>query len=126
LAHRQNPKKCCVPASPDQRAPGHKVPEFQFKSVSSASIWGGHVGQAIDLVKEHLDLILLSCGPAVTSGLTGPAFALCMLTCDFATMVAGLAATSFLVSFHPALCDRANGRKTDRAGAGHPRSCCLF
>jgi hypothetical protein len=56
LAHRQNPKKCCVPASPDQRAPGHKVPEFQFKSVSSASIWGGHVGQAIDLVKEHLDL----------------------------------------------------------------------
>ena len=34
------------------------------------------------------------------SGLAGPVFALCMLTPDFATMVAALAATSFLVGFH--------------------------
>jgi MFS family permease len=38
--------------------------------------------------------------PAITSGLAGPVFALCMLTPDFATMVAALAATSFLVGFH--------------------------
>jgi MFS family permease len=38
--------------------------------------------------------------PALTSGLAGPVFALCMLTSDFATMVAALAATSFLVGFH--------------------------
>jgi predicted MFS family arabinose efflux permease len=38
--------------------------------------------------------------PAVTSGLAGPVFALCMLTQDFTTMVAALAATSFLVGFH--------------------------
>jgi MFS family permease len=38
--------------------------------------------------------------PAVTSGLAGPVFALCMLTSDFTTMVATLAATSFLVGFH--------------------------
>ncbi len=38
--------------------------------------------------------------PTVTSGLAGPAFALCMLTPDFKTMVAALAATSFLVGFH--------------------------
>src|SRR4051795_2695664 len=38
--------------------------------------------------------------PAITSGLAGPVFALCMLTPDFTTMVATLAATSFLVGFH--------------------------
>jgi hypothetical protein len=38
--------------------------------------------------------------PAVTSGLAGPVFALCMLTPDFTTMVVTLAATSFLVGFH--------------------------
>jgi len=38
--------------------------------------------------------------PAITSGLAGPVFALCLLTPDFATMVAALAATSFLVGFH--------------------------
>ena len=38
--------------------------------------------------------------PAITSGLAGPVFALCMLTPSFATMVAALAATSFLVGFH--------------------------
>ena len=38
--------------------------------------------------------------PAIMSGLAGPVFALCMLTPDFATMVAALAATSFLVGFH--------------------------
>jgi MFS family permease len=38
--------------------------------------------------------------PAITSGLAGPVFALCMLTPDFKTMVAALAATSFLVGFH--------------------------
>jgi MFS family permease len=38
--------------------------------------------------------------PAVTSGLAGPVFALCMLTSNFTTMVAALAATSFLVGFH--------------------------
>lgn len=38
--------------------------------------------------------------PAITSGLAGPVFALCMLTSDFRTMVAALAATSFLVGFH--------------------------
>jgi MFS family permease len=38
--------------------------------------------------------------PAITSGLAGPVFAVCMLTPDFSTMVAALAATSFLVGFH--------------------------
>ncbi len=38
--------------------------------------------------------------PAIMSGLAGPAFALCMLTPDFVTMIAALAATSFLVGFH--------------------------
>jgi MFS family permease len=38
--------------------------------------------------------------PAITSGLAGPVFAVCMLTQDFATMVAMLALTSFLVGFH--------------------------
>ncbi len=38
--------------------------------------------------------------PAITSGLAGPVFAWCMLTPDFSTMVAALAATSFLVGFH--------------------------
>jgi predicted MFS family arabinose efflux permease len=38
--------------------------------------------------------------PAIASSLAGPAFAVCVLTPDFATMVAALAATSFLVGFH--------------------------
>ena len=38
--------------------------------------------------------------PAIMSGLAGPVFALCMLTQNFTTMVAALAATSFLVGFH--------------------------
>jgi MFS family permease len=38
--------------------------------------------------------------PAIMSGLAGPVFAMCMLTADFATMVAALALTSFLVGFH--------------------------
>ncbi|SDS11668.1 spinster family MFS transporter [Bradyrhizobium canariense] len=38
--------------------------------------------------------------PAIMSGLAGPVFAVCMLTSDFKTMVAALAATSFLVGFH--------------------------
>jgi predicted MFS family arabinose efflux permease len=38
--------------------------------------------------------------PAITSGLAGPVFALCMLTSHFTTMVAALALTSFLAGFH--------------------------
>jgi len=38
--------------------------------------------------------------PAITSGLAGPVFMICMLTDNFTTMVAALAATSFLVGFH--------------------------
>jgi MFS family permease len=38
--------------------------------------------------------------PALMSGLAGPVFALCMLTPSFVTMIAALAATSFLVGFH--------------------------
>lgn len=38
--------------------------------------------------------------PAITSGLAGPVFMICMLTNNFTTMVAALAATSFLVGFH--------------------------
>jgi MFS family permease len=38
--------------------------------------------------------------PAIMSGLAGPVFAVCMLTHDFATMVAMLALTSFMVGFH--------------------------
>jgi len=38
--------------------------------------------------------------PAITSGLAGPVFAVCMLTPDFTTMVAALALASFLVGFH--------------------------
>src|SRR5882757_1397683 len=38
--------------------------------------------------------------PAITSGLAGPVFAVCMLTQSFALMVTALALTSFLVGFH--------------------------
>lgn len=38
--------------------------------------------------------------PAITSGLAGPVFAICLLTPDFTTMVAMLALASFLVGFH--------------------------
>jgi MFS family permease len=38
--------------------------------------------------------------PAIMSGLAGPVFALCVLTPSFVTMIAALAATSFLVGFH--------------------------
>jgi MFS family permease len=38
--------------------------------------------------------------PALMSGLAGPVFALCMMTPSFVTMIAALAATSFLVGFH--------------------------
>ena len=38
--------------------------------------------------------------PAITSGLAGPVFAVCLLTPDFTTMVAALGLTSFLVGFH--------------------------
>ncbi len=38
--------------------------------------------------------------PAIMSGLAGPVFAVCMLTPNFAAMVAALAFTSFLVGFH--------------------------
>lgn len=38
--------------------------------------------------------------PAITSGMAGPVFALCLLTPDFATMVAALALASFMVGFH--------------------------
>ena len=38
--------------------------------------------------------------PAITSGLAGPVFAICLLTPDFTTMVAALALASFLVGFH--------------------------
>jgi MFS family permease len=38
--------------------------------------------------------------PAITSGLAGPVFAVCMLTPSFSIMVAALALTSFLVGFH--------------------------
>jgi len=56
MARRQNPKKCCVPASPDQRAAGLQGAEFQFKSFSSASIWAA-VSQAIDLVEQSVELV---------------------------------------------------------------------
>jgi MFS family permease len=38
--------------------------------------------------------------PAITSGLAGPVFMICMLTDNFTAMVAALAATSFLLGFH--------------------------
>jgi MFS family permease len=38
--------------------------------------------------------------PAIMSGLAGPVFAVCMLAHDFATMIATLALTSFMVGFH--------------------------
>jgi predicted MFS family arabinose efflux permease len=38
--------------------------------------------------------------PAITSGLAGPVFAVCMLTPSFPVMIAALALTSFLVGFH--------------------------
>jgi MFS family permease len=38
--------------------------------------------------------------PAITSGLAGPVFAVCLLTPDFTTMITALALTSFLVGFH--------------------------
>ncbi|MDE2379065.1 MFS transporter [Bradyrhizobium sp.] len=38
--------------------------------------------------------------PALMSGLAGPVFAVCMVTPSFATMVAALALTSFMVGFH--------------------------
>ena len=38
--------------------------------------------------------------PAIMSGLAGPVFAICMLAHDFATMIAALALTSFMLGFH--------------------------
>jgi MFS family permease len=38
--------------------------------------------------------------PAIASALAGPALALCMLTSNFTTMIAAMAAMSFLIGFH--------------------------
>ena len=58
--------------------------------------------------------------PAITSGLAGPVFALCMLTPDFTTMVAALARDLVpgRLSSRPDLCDRADRCKAEHAGAG--------
>jgi MFS family permease len=56
-------------------------------------------GLAVAQISRHDDRWKLW-APAITSGLAGPVFAVCMLTPDFGTMVAALAATSFLVGFH--------------------------
>ena len=58
--------------------------------------------------------------PAITSGLAGPVFALCMLTSDFTTMVAALAADLVpgRLSSRADLCDRADRGQAEHAGAG--------
>jgi MFS family permease len=56
-------------------------------------------GLVVGQISQHDDRWKLW-APAITSGLAGPAFALCMLTPSFVTMIAALAATSFLVGFH--------------------------
>ena len=60
--------------------------------------------------------------PAVTSGLAGPVFARCMLTSDFTTMVAALAATSVrALRSRGQLQSQACGRRP--AGRRHARRC---
>ena len=69
-----------------------------FKGLAgmAGTLLGGVVVAAISRRDDRWKLW----APAITSGLAGPVFALCMLTQDFATMVAALALTSFLVGFH--------------------------
>ena len=56
-------------------------------------------GLVVGRISQHDDRWKLW-APAIMSGLAGPVFALCMLTPHFVTMIAALAATSFLVGFH--------------------------
>jgi MFS family permease len=56
-------------------------------------------GLVVGQISQHDDRWKLW-APAIMSGLAGPVFALCMLTPSFVTMIAALAATSFLVGFH--------------------------
>ncbi len=56
-------------------------------------------GLVVGQIGQHDDRWKLW-APAIMSGLAGPVFALCMLTPSFVTMIAALAATSFLVGFH--------------------------
>jgi predicted MFS family arabinose efflux permease len=69
-----------------------------FKGLAgmAGTLLGGFVVAAISRRDDRWKLW----APAITSGLAGPVFALCMLTQDFAMMVAMLALTSFLVGFH--------------------------
>jgi MFS family permease len=56
-------------------------------------------GVVVAAISKHDDRWKLW-APAIASGLAGPVFAVCMLTHDFATMIATLALTSFMVGFH--------------------------
>lgn len=69
-----------------------------FKGLAgmAGTLLGGFVVAKVSLRDDRWKLW----APAITSGLAGPVFALCMLTQDFAMMVAMLALTSFLVGFH--------------------------
>lgn len=61
----------------------------------AGTLLGGFVAAKVSLRDDRWKLW----APAITSGLAGPVFALCMLTQDFTMMVAMLALTSFLVGF---------------------------
>jgi MFS family permease len=65
-----------------------------------AGMAGTLVGGLVVARISHRDDRWKLWAPAIMSGLAGPAFALCMLTRDFTTMVTALALTSFLVGFH--------------------------
>src|SRR5215475_1875346 len=69
-----------------------------FKGLAgmAGTLVGGVVVAAISKRDDRWKLFT----PAIMSGLAGPVFAVCMLTHDFATMVAALALTSFMVGFH--------------------------
>src|SRR6266404_2256230 len=78
------------------------IPPFlaRVHHLSSAGMAGTLIGGLVVAQISRRDDRWKLWAPAITSGLAGPVFAACMLTDDFATMVAALAATSFLVGFH--------------------------
>ena len=86
------------------------------RSIWSSSLLNSSAGGQAGRRDGSLEVV----APAVTSGLAGPVFALCMLTSDFTAMIAALAATSRLVGFHlgPIFAIAWTVRKARHAGAG--------
>jgi hypothetical protein len=91
------------------------VPEISLQMLLIHEHLGGRVGQPVDLVQEHFELVLAELSVRWTSGLAGPVFALCMLTSDFPTMVHWPPLFPCRLSSRPDLCDHENGREAEHA-----------